>query len=103
MKGYQFFDSDAISWRKSSFAEGVDVKDLGSANGQSMQLVRFSPGTEFPIHTHLGPEFIFLIEGEAFQEGHRLQTGWASVADKGTVDSSFQSPLGCVFLTVYSE
>ena len=103
MKGYQFFDSNVIAWRASSFAPGVDVKDLGTSNGQAMQLVRFAPGTEFPLHTHGGPEFIFLIEGEAFQEGQRLQPGWASVAEEGTVDRNFNSPSGCVFLTVYTD
>jgi hypothetical protein len=40
MDGYQFTDANTISWRKSTFAEGVEVKDLGSVDGCSMQLVR---------------------------------------------------------------
>jgi anti-sigma factor ChrR (cupin superfamily) len=103
MNGYQFLDSGAIAWRKSSLAEGVEVKDLGTADGRTMQLVRYAPGTSFPAHEHLGPEFIYLLEGEAFQEGQRLLPGWAAVAATGTRDDNFHSPTGCVFLTVYSE
>jgi anti-sigma factor ChrR (cupin superfamily) len=103
MNGYSFADSSAIPWRKSTFASGVEVKDLGTADCRSMQLVRFAPGASFPLHTHAGPEFIYLLEGAAVQEGQVLQAGWASVAATGTADHEFHSPTGCVFLTVYSE
>lgn len=103
MSGYTFIDSNSTPWRKSTFAEGVEVKDLGSSDGRSMQLVRFAAGTAFPLHSHSGPEFIYLLEGEAVQEGQRLLPGWAATAATGTVDSNYHSASGCVFLTVYSE
>jgi len=103
VNGYHFVDSSAIPWRASSFSDGVEVKDLGSSDGRSMQLVRFAPGATFPLHAHAGPEFIFLLEGSAVQEGERLAEGWSAVAAGGTVDHNFHSPGGCVFLTVYSE
>lgn len=101
--GYTFTHADALPWRPSTVADGVSVKDLGAANGRAMQLVRFAPGTAFPLHTHDGPEFVYLLEGEAVQQGQRLQPGWAAVAATGTVDQAFHSPAGCVFLTVYSD
>ena len=79
------------------------MKDLGTSDGRSMQLVRFAPGTAFPLHTHTGPEFIYLLEGEAVQEGQLLRPGWAATAATGTVDARYHSPQGCVFLTVYSD
>jgi anti-sigma factor ChrR (cupin superfamily) len=103
MNGFSVFNSDQIPWRKSTFAEGVYVKDLGTTNGQSMQLVRFEPGTSFPVHTHAGPEFIYILEGEAVQEGQLLLPGWAAAAGTGTVDSNYYSRTGCVFLTVYTD
>ena len=103
MVGYQFIDAGATLWRKSTFAEGVEVKDLGAVDGRAMQLVRFVPGTSFPMHQHPGPEFIYLLEGEAYQQGQRLQAGWGAVAATGTMDDNFHSPSGCVFLTVFSE
>ena len=55
------------------------------------------------VHTHAGPEFIYLLEGEAIQKGQRLLPGWAATAASGSVDTNFHSPAGCVFLTVYSD
>ena len=103
VKGYQFTDIERVAWRKSTFADGVEVKDLGSADGRSMQLVRFAAGAEFPLHRHEGPEFIYLIEGVAIQGGQTLSAGWASVAAAGTTDANFHSPTGCMFLTVYTD
>jgi anti-sigma factor ChrR (cupin superfamily) len=103
MTDFQITDSNSIPWRKSSFAAGVEVKDLGTADGRAMQLVRFAPGTSFPLHVHGGPEFVFLLEGEAYENDRPLQPGWALVAAAGTTHENFHSPSGCVFLTVYSE
>jgi anti-sigma factor ChrR (cupin superfamily) len=65
--------------------------------------VRYAPGASFPGHQQVGPEFIYLLEGEAYQQGQRLQRGWAAVAATGTIDEDFHSPTGCVFLTVFSD
>jgi anti-sigma factor ChrR (cupin superfamily) len=98
-----FIDGESAPWRASTFAPGVEVKDLGRANGRAMQLVRFPPGTVFPRHTHEGPEFVYILEGEMLQNGQRLSRGWASVSAAGTVDEDVRSETGCVFLLVYSE
>lgn len=103
VRGYRFVDAQTTEWRASTFAEGVEVKDLGTSDGTSMQLVRFAPGASFPIHTHAGPEFVYLLEGEAVQNGQCLYAGWAATAATGTVDEHFHSPTGCMFLTVYSD
>lgn len=102
MVGYEFIDTNALAWRSSKFAEGIDVKDLGRADGRMMQLVRYAPGASFPLHRHAGPEFIYLLEGEAIQEGQQLLPGWAAVAATDTIDENFHSPTGCVFLTVFT-
>ncbi len=100
---YRSTDASSIPWRASTEVEGVEVKDLGRANGRAMQLVRCRPGVIFPDHRHTGPEFIYVLEGEAIQNGRRLGPGWAGVAETGTVDQQFRSETGCVFLIVYSE
>lgn len=97
-----FTDSQTIPWQDSKLAQGVQVKNLGKANGRALQLVRFEPGAVFPRHEHQGPEFIFLLEGEAIQNGKRLTPGWAAVAEQGTIDSDFRSDTGCLFLFHYS-
>ena len=102
-RGFVFTDSRQTPFRASTFAEKVCVKDLGTAEGRSMQLVRFEPGAVFPVHTHRGPEFVYILEGELIQRGRRLGPGWASVAASGSVDDDVRSECGCTFLTVYSE
>jgi anti-sigma factor ChrR (cupin superfamily) len=100
---YFFTEAASSPWRASAYAAGVEVKDLGKANGQAMQLVRCQPGVVFPTHRHTGPEFIYMLEGEAIQHGQRLGPGWAGIAESGTMDEQFRSETGCVFLIVYSE
>ena len=101
--GYRCTDTASLPWRPSTVVEGVEVKDLGTANGRVMELVRCRPGTAFPTHRHAGPEFIYLLEGEAMQNGQRLSPGWAAVAAAGTIDENFHSETGCVFLIIYGE
>lgn len=97
-----FVNQDELPWTPSRFASGVEVKNLGKANGRAMQMVRFQPGASFPSHLHTDVEFLFMLEGEVFQNGHRLLTGWATVAPAGTMDTEFVSPAGCTFVLVYS-
>ena len=100
---YLFTEATYLPWRASASVEGVEVKDLGRANGRAMQLVRCRPGVSFPTHRHTGPEFIYILEGAVIQNGQRLGAGWAGVAESGTLDEQFRSETGCVFLIVYSE
>jgi len=99
--GFSFTDSGAAPWLQSKVAPGVQVKHLGKANGRALDLVRFEPGVVFPLHEHKGPEFIFLLEGEAIQNEQRLTSGWAGVAERGTLDNQFRSETGCLFLLNY--
>ena len=99
---FTFTDSNTAPWQDSKLADGVAVKNLGKANGRAMQLVRFEPGAVFPTHTHDGPEFVFMLEGEAIQNGQVLRAGWAGVAETGTADESFRSNTGCLFLLCYA-
>ena len=67
---------DDLPWRASRIAEGVFVKDVAVADGWEMQIVRAEPGTRFSVHRHEGPEFVFILEGELRQAGHRLMMPW---------------------------
>lgn len=96
-----FKDDEDLPWIPSKFADGVEVKNLGKANGRALQLVRFQAGASYPSHIHNDCEFIYVLEGEVFQNGHRLTAGSSTVASAGTVDESFVSPSGCLFLLFY--
>lgn len=97
-----FTDHTHLPWIPSKFAQGVEVKNLGKANGRAMQLVRFSPGACFPPHLHTDVEFLFMLDGEVLQNSHSLRAGWSAVAPAGTHDTQLVSPSGCTFLLVYA-
>jgi anti-sigma factor ChrR (cupin superfamily) len=96
-----FKDEGDLPWIPSKFADGVEVKNLGKANGRALQLVRFQAGASYPSHVHHDCEFIYVIEGEVFQNGRRLAVGSSTVASTGTLDETFVSPTGCLFLLFY--
>jgi anti-sigma factor ChrR (cupin superfamily) len=97
---FQAVKVDDLPWRPSAVAQGVHVKDVAVSDGWQMQLVRCEPGARFPVHTHAGPEFLFILEGELVQAGRCLGPGWASVASAGSVDDDLRSDTGCVFVLV---
>ena len=98
--GFKWVRTDDLPWRPSKMAAGVLVKDVAVTDGWEMQIVRVEPGARFPSHTHEGPEFVFILEGELVQAGRRLGPGWASVARSGTIDEDVHSETGCVFVLV---
>jgi anti-sigma factor ChrR (cupin superfamily) len=98
--GFRSVRTDDLAWRPSTMAAGVLVKDVAVTDGWEMQIVRFEPGARFPTHTHEGPEFLFILEGELVQAGRHLGPGWASVASAGTVDEDVYSETGCLFVLV---
>ena len=91
---------DDLHWKPSTFAAGVFVKDVAVTDGLEMQILRFEPGARLPFHEHQCPEFIYVLEGELIVAGHRLSSGWASVASVGSVHSDVHSEAGCVLVLV---
>ena len=98
--GIQFVSTDDLAWRPSTIGAGILVKDVAVTDGWEMQIVRVEPGARFAVHTHRGPEFLYVLEGELAQAGRRLGRGWASVASAGTVDEDVHSETGCLFVLV---
>jgi hypothetical protein len=66
-------------------------------------MVRFEPGTRFPLHRLDGPEMIYVLAGEVVQRGTRLSVGWAGIAAAGTEEDDFFSAIGATFLIVSSQ
>jgi anti-sigma factor ChrR (cupin superfamily) len=89
-----------VPWRASAVAPGILVRDIAVTDGWEMQMVRCEPGARFPVHTHEGPEFLFVLEGELIQDGRRLGPGWASIGAAGSVDADVRSDAGCLFILV---
>jgi hypothetical protein len=100
---YIVANSSDMEWQAVPGSEGIEVKYLGSASGQTMELSRYAPNTTYPAHVHAGPEFVFLLEGSARLAGRWLLPGWSSIGESGTVDEDFLSgAAGCVFLAIYT-
>ena len=96
-------NSNSLTWQELAEYSGVEIKSLGTANGQTMELFRFAPNTSFPYHVHAGPEFVYLLEGRARLSGQWLEPGWSSIGEAGTVDNDFLSgDDGCQLLAVYT-
>jgi anti-sigma factor ChrR (cupin superfamily) len=91
---------DDLPWRPSAMAPGIFVRDIAATDGWEMQMVRCEPGARFPVHTHEGPEFLFVLEGELVQGSRRLGPGWATVGAAGSVDADVRSDTGCLFVLV---
>lgn len=101
--GYLFENSHALPWEKDESVPGVEIKNLGTASAQQMDLYRFAPNTPYPAHVHKGPEFLYMIEGSARLDGKWLESGWSSIGETGSVDDDFLSgEQGCVFLAIYT-
>ena len=60
---YTVTNANSLSWQVLEGYAGVEIKSLGTANGQTMELFRFAPNTPFPEHVHVGPEFVFFDGG----------------------------------------
>ena len=100
---YIFNNSSSLDWQTVPGLAGVEVKPLGTANGQTMELSRYAPNIAYPAHVHAGPEFVFLLQGSARLAGQWLYSGWSSAGEAGTVDEDFLSGEdGCVFLAIYT-
>jgi quercetin dioxygenase-like cupin family protein len=91
---------DDLPWKPSTLAEGVFVKDVAVTDGLEMQIVRFQPGAQLPLHRHECPEFIYVLEGELILASQRLGPGAASVASRESVHSDVHSETGCTFVLV---
>jgi hypothetical protein len=68
---FQFNDANALAWRKSTFAEGVEVKDLSTSGGRSMQRVKFAAGASFPLRRHPGPDSSTFSKARPFRKASR--------------------------------
>jgi hypothetical protein len=72
---FQTVNCHQLLWRPSTAAAGVFVKDIATAAGWEMQLVRFGPGARLLLRAHENPEFLFILEWELVQAGRRLGPG----------------------------
>lgn len=92
--------TDEVSWKPSTFAKGLSVKDIAIADGLEMQFVQMEAGAKIPVHTHELSEFIYIIEGELIISGKVLNKGCVSIAAAGSQHLDVHTVDGCTFLLI---
>lgn len=95
-----FLQTDEVTWKPSTFAKGLSVKDIAITGGLEMQFVRMEAGAKIPVHTHELPEFIYILEGELIIAGKVLNRGCVSIAAAGSQHLDVHTVHGCTFLLI---
>lgn len=85
-------------------APGIACKLLATDTEQNRvsMLVRLTPGTEYPPHTHAGVEELHLLDGELWIDDRMLYAGDYYRAEAGTADKRVWSETGCTCVLVTS-
>lgn len=88
-------DTSTVPWQAGS-APGVSVRPLYSADNdpESIRLVRFAPGTQFPDHVHGGGEEIFVLDGAIKDADGLYEKGCWARFPNGSRHAPFTEP-GC--------
>ncbi|MEQ8766946.1 MAG: SRPBCC domain-containing protein [Planctomycetota bacterium] len=98
---WHYGDAAVAPWEPGP--EGQKIKRLASASGVHWILSEVVPGFEGPVHVHPGIEGLYVLSGSVINEGRRLGTGEACLAEGGTKHSEFRSEEGATFLVVFQE
>jgi anti-sigma factor ChrR (cupin superfamily) len=95
MTGPAFSASSEPDWEE--VAPGIRCKILSvdDVRHRLCMLVRLSPGTDYPPHTHAGVEELHLLEGELWINDRKLFAGDYNRAEPGTADRRVWSETGC--------
>ena len=75
---------------------------LDEAKGIVTMLVRLGPQTEYPPHRHAAVEELYLLSGELYIDGRKLQPGDFNRAAAGTTDLRVWSETGCTCVLITS-
>ena len=86
-------------------APGISCKMLATDFERSRfsLLVRLAPGIEYPPHTHMGVEQLYLLQGELWIGDRKLYPGDYNRAEPGTADRLVWSKTGCLCVLVTSS
>jgi anti-sigma factor ChrR (cupin superfamily) len=78
---------------------GILVKPLYAASGgYHSYLLRMTPGSVLPAHTHRGAEEFFMMDGDGAFEGFSLARGDYFRSDSGTDHGALTTRAGCTIL-----
>jgi anti-sigma factor ChrR (cupin superfamily) len=97
----------ARQWSEPAWEEvapGISCKLLATDTQKHMvsMLVRLTPGTDYPPHTHAGVEELHLLDGELWIDERKLYPGDYNRAEPGTGDKRVWSETGCTCVLITS-
>jgi hypothetical protein len=90
------------AWKE--VAPGISCKLLATdaERDRVSMLVRLTPGTDYPPHSHAGVEELHLLDGELWIDDRKLYPGDYNRAQPGTSDKRVWSETGCTCVLVTS-
>jgi anti-sigma factor ChrR (cupin superfamily) len=100
MKDFAHIDSAAAEWQ--TFSEGVEMLTLRSEPGANRVLLRFAPGTGYPVHHHEVAEEVFVLEGVYEDLGQQFGPGSYLRYPPGSSHDA-RSTTGCTFLVINAK
>jgi len=100
IEGWTFSDEAAIAWQ--TMGPGVEMKNLGAANGRLIAMFRFEPGYVGGSHDHADAEFTYVLEGDLVSNGVSMGPGHAYAAQAGTSHTEFRSENGATLVSVFA-
>jgi ChrR-like protein with cupin domain len=85
-------------------APGIFCRQLSRdpETGRVSLLVRLTPGTEYPPHTHAIVEELFMLEGDLIVDGKTLHAGDYLRSQPGTSDHHVWTRNGCMGVLITS-
>ena len=93
-------DSD-VDWLPWGTEGDAWSKVLGIADGYHVVVVKADPGYTAAPHEHDFPEFLYLLDGSAQNQGFRLVAGDGYAAAAGSSHTDFTTKGGATYLTVF--
>jgi ChrR Cupin-like domain len=90
------------AWKE--VAPGISCKLLATDDetDRVSMLVRLTPGTDYPAHSHAGVEELHLLDGELWIDDRKLYPGDYNRGEPGTADKRVWSETGCTCVLVTS-
>ena len=95
----KFLETGTMPWRPFDEAPGVAFRVLKThpPGGGATLLLRFDPGSSYPVHRHPEGEEYYVLEGELIDGSHRYAAGTYAWHGSGTVHAP-RSETGAVVL-----
>ena len=101
LTGWDIANAADIDWAPWGPRGDANAKLIASADGYNVVLVVAGPGYATDSHVHQFPEFVYVIDGTMYAQGHVLTRGDAYAAAGGSVHTELRTDSGATYLTIF--